>query len=110
MKNFAVDGVKKNVPAEDHHKWLLCFDKAAGQAKADLEIKNTLGSYTFLLDSEGRVRWSASGMIHEDEGDGEVLGRCVDKLLGECFEIANENTAAQTKPKRAGKRKTPTKR
>ena len=75
--------MQTRVPEEQKPNWLLSFDKRVVDVQEELGILNNMTNYTFLTDTEGRIRWSASGKIHEHEGEGELLTNLTNSLIAE---------------------------
>ena len=70
FKGMLVNNVSSEESRTKEHsmKTDFCFFFGDSQCLVDkLEMANPLTAYVFLVDSEGRIRWRASGMPSEAE-------------------------------------------
>jgi hypothetical protein len=64
LRSFVVSGIRKGVPAKEHHRFLLLYDNQ-DQWKALVHFERADSAYVLLTDGTGRVVWKTSDTVDQ---------------------------------------------
>ncbi|BFZ62362.1 Mitochondrial ATPase complex subunit atp10 [Saitoella coloradoensis] len=74
-------GIRKSVPPEEHDNYFFITTRLPDELRYSIGYLNTYVGYTYLLDSEARIRWAACGDAEEVEKS--TMIKAATKLLAD---------------------------
>ena len=93
-----VPSLRKQIPKDRHDKYFIVRQGVTDEIRSQVGLMNGRVGYVYLVDSQGRIRWAASGVANGEEKEALVKGvrRLVDTLGSE--EEAGTKEASVSSP------------
>ncbi|RPB28453.1 hypothetical protein L211DRAFT_855408 [Terfezia boudieri ATCC MYA-4762] len=69
-----VPSLRKRIPKDRHDKYFIVRQGVTDEIRSQVGLVNGRVGYVYLVDSQGRIRWAASGVATDEEKEALVKG------------------------------------